>query len=84
MPCCLLIVKENLEELCDDCFTVAKYLKAYSSVIHPLPNSQLDPRNDDENLKSPTLKKMHKRPRKNMRKEEGEPILRKKVFYCEM
>ena len=55
MPCkhavlCVGFTRKNLEELCDDYYIVCKYLKAYSSVIYPLLDSNLDPRNDDENL----------------------------------
>ena len=55
LPCKYAILyvgytRENLKELCDDCYKVAKYLKAYSSVIHLLLDSNLDPRNDDENM----------------------------------
>ena len=68
MPCkhavlCVSYTRENLDELCDDCYTVAKYLKAYSSVIYPLPGSNLDPRNDDENLQPP-LKRLPERLKK--------------------
>lgn len=56
--------KENLEKLCDDFYTLAKYLQTYSSVIHPLLDSQLNPRNDDENLQPPPLKKNPEKQRK--------------------
>lgn len=83
MPCkhavlCVGYTRGNLEELCDDCYTVAKYLKAYSSVIHPLPDSNLDPRNDDENLQPPPLKRLPGRPKKNRRREEDEAAKRKR------
>ena len=70
--------RKNLEELCDKCYTKQKYLKTYSSMIHPLSNTNVNPRNKDENLRPPPLKRLLRRPRKNRRKEEGEPIGKKR------
>lgn len=47
---CVGYTRGALEKSCTDCYTVAKYLKAYNCVIHSLPNGNLDLRNDDENL----------------------------------
>lgn len=62
IPCkhamlCAGYTRGNLEELCGDCYTIEKYLKVYTCVIHPLYDNNLNPTNNDENLRSLSLKR---------------------------
>ncbi|GAV68216.1 SWIM domain-containing protein [Cephalotus follicularis] len=69
------ITRGNLEDLCDDYFSIKRYLKTYETPIHPLPKENLDIANDMKKLKPPTLRRLAGRPRGTRRRapeEEGQ------------
>ena len=71
------LYKIRFRGLCDEYYIVSKYLKAYNSVIHLLPNTNLDPKNNDENLQPSPLKILLRMPRKIREKKKANLLRRR-------
>ncbi|GAV65178.1 hypothetical protein CFOL_v3_08693 [Cephalotus follicularis] len=83
LPCrhvvaCVPRTMGKLEDLCDEYFSVKSYLKTYETVIHPLPEADLDAHNDIEKLQPPPFKRLASRPRSSRRRAACEPTPRRR------
>ncbi|GAV88696.1 hypothetical protein CFOL_v3_32118, partial [Cephalotus follicularis] len=74
----------KLEDLCDEYFSIKSYLETYETIIHPLPEANIDAHNDIEKLQPPPFKRPAGRPRSSRRRAacEPTPIRRSSTVRC--
>lgn len=64
--------KVDIEDYCDEVFTIETYKKVYNHVMYLIPSRTLEAYDEHPPLLSPPLKRQSGRPRKARRREEGE------------
>lgn len=72
IPPCLKFKRPNIEDYCNWCFTSKALQKTYNEVVHPMSESNLDPKEGDVIVLPLNLKRGVGRPRKNRMREKGE------------
>ena len=77
IPCkhaaiCIGYKKDNPEEYIDEVHYIQRYLKAYSGVIHPLPQMDLETDDTSLHMYPPPMKRLPGRLRLNRTRQEGE------------
>lgn len=62
----------DMEDYCDETFTIETYKRVYNYAIHPIPNRTLEVDDEHPPLQLPPLKRQPRRPRKARIREESE------------
>ncbi|XP_021602837.1 uncharacterized protein LOC110607965 [Manihot esculenta] len=64
--------RAEIEDFCDEYFTISTYKKVYQHAIHLIPQRDLQPDEDHPPMQPPPLKRQPGRPKKARRREDGE------------
>ncbi|GAV91452.1 SWIM domain-containing protein/MULE domain-containing protein, partial [Cephalotus follicularis] len=74
--------RESMEDYCHEYFIVGQYMETYRNIIHPIPETNLNPGDICQAIYPPHLKRFHGRPKATRFKAKGEQANRKKS-YCQ-
>lgn len=72
---CISHKRGNLEDFCDEYYSITIHFKVYNEIMHPIHVSDFKPTKPIEKIVASLLKRLPSRLRKNRRREEGEPPL---------
>ncbi|VFQ87781.1 unnamed protein product [Cuscuta campestris] len=75
---CILRMNENLENYCEDWFSVEKYRRLYDRIIHPIPDPCMWGESSLPKLDPPKTFKKKGRPKKHKRRDGIDDIIAKK------